>query len=115
MPKCLDGMTLAYANRADEESPFLSLDELAGGQISYLLSWYLGIEGEVEGLEGLHLFEACPGHPGDQPLVGPALQLILNEHLQEFSVAQMFLLGLPQPEVQRIQHAPELQRLQLTL
>src|SRR3990172_3221165 len=111
----LEGVALADSHRTYEQDPLLALYELAGGQVPYMLGGNLGVEGKVEALKGLHLLEAGPGHPIDQLLLSPSLHLVLQKKLQEVHIAQMVPLGLPHPQLQGVQHAPQLESLELAM
>ena len=83
-------------DRAVEDHRLPGLDEPAGGQVADLGDGELGVEGEVEVLQGGRLFEAGATDAAAQRASLAAGDLVLAEDLEELQVAQLAGAGLGQ-------------------
>jgi hypothetical protein len=78
----LQEVALTHPYGTDEQNPLFACHELATGQVSDLPGRDLGVAGKIICFQRLDLLEPSPGYPPGEPLVGPTLQLILKENLQ---------------------------------
>lgn len=70
---------------------------------------------EVELGQGFDLLEPGLGKPPCQSLLAPAVDLVLEERLQELQIADLVPLGLLQAELQGVKHPAQAQGLQVCL
>ena len=87
----------------------MALDELAGGEIDDLRLVELGIEAQVEALEGLGGVEG--GAPQAQPelALGAAFDLVLQEQGEELDEGGLLLDGLAIADLEGLEDAGQAQ------
>lgn len=98
---------LADADGAVEDHRLAGFDERAGGEVSDGGRGDLGVEGEVEVLQGGRLLEFGAADPLAQGVAVAAADLVLAQDLEELQVAQLPGAGLGQPGFQGVEHAAE--------
>src|SRR6266851_9708493 len=99
----LTEVALADPGRAVEQDVLVALDELTGGEVEDLRLVELGIEAEVEALEGLGGMEGGPTQPQPEPALGAALDFILQEDGEELHEGGLLLDGLAIADVERLE------------
>ena len=106
-------VALAHAGRADQEQVLVLGDEACRSQLHDLGLGDLGIECPVEVLELLDLDDLALLESSREEPVGAAVQLVLDEELEEFEVRQGCCLGLGEADRERLGHAGQAQVLEL--
>ena len=106
-------VALAHARGADQEQVLVLGDEACRSQLHDLGLGELGIEGPVEVLELLDLDDLALLEPSGEEPVRSAVQLVLDEELEEFEVRQGRGLGLGEADGERLGHAGQAQVLEL--
>ena len=85
----------------------------AGSQVAELFLRQLGVEGPVEVLEGLvTVLKVGLAEAGGQGAIGTPLDLVAEQQLEEFGIAEVLLLGLIQPQRQRVLQTTQSERLE---
>ncbi len=113
MAEGLGEMALADAGGADEQDIVGALDEGGVGELEDLGLRKLGVEREIEGLEGPLVLEGGPLQASAE-LVGVAsVDLVLKQPEEKLAVAELVLDRLLDAQVERLQDAgePELLRM----
>ncbi len=87
----------------------MARDELAGGEVEDLGLVELGIEAEVEALEGLGGIEGGAAQPQAELALGAALDFVLQEHGEEVDEGGLLLDGLAIADVERLEDAGQAQ------
>ncbi len=90
----------------------MGVEEAAGSQIQDLGLGQLGVEGEVEVVEGLARFEGGAREAQLKLLGLAALHLVGQQAVKELGGADVVVSGLPEPQVQRLEDAGEAQLLE---
>src|ERR1700737_841559 len=106
---------LADPDRADQQQRLAPLDEAAGREVSDLRRRDLGVECEVEVRKGALLLEPRALDPSGEGLVRPALELGLEDQLQELQVPELLLVRLVESQLEGLEHPAELEPLEARL
>jgi len=103
---------LAHAHGPEEDHVLLALEEAEGEEVLDPVA----VEGDggvpVEALEGLLLLEAGPGQAQGEVLVVAAVDLVLEDELEEVELRELRLPGVGDAVGERRQQARELQALE---
>ena len=83
----------------------MARDELAGGEIEDLGLVELGIEAEVEALEGLGGIERGATQAQTELALGAALDFVVQQHGEELNEGGLLLDGLAIADVERLEDA----------
>ena len=83
----------------------MAVDELAGGEIEDLGLVELGIEAEVEALQGLGRIEGSATQAQAQLALGAPFDLVVHEHGEEVDEGGLLLDGLAIADVERLEDA----------
>ena len=102
-------MAFAHSGRADEEHVAAGVEKAAGGQFVDAAALDLGVEGEVEVLEGFQLAEAGGlGAPGDFALAAD-VEFVGEDEFQELVVAEVVATGFLEAHLEALQQPRETQ------
>ncbi len=113
----LGEVALAHAGRPVEQDVLVPVHELAGGEVEDLGLVQLGVEAEVEALEGLRGIEGRPAEAEPERGLGPPLHLVLEQQGEELDerapaldrLAVAHVQGRQDPgEPERAEHGGEL-------
>ena len=105
----LGQVALADPRRAVHEDRLVAGDELAGGEVEELRLVELGIEAEVEALEGLAGIEGGAPQPQAELALGAPFDFVLQQRGEEVDEGGLLLDGLPGADVEGLQDAGQTQ------
>jgi len=100
LPSCLvaqafSQVSFANSNWPAQQNVLLAQHVAAGGQVTQLLVWQLGVEPPIEVLEGLvAVLEVGLAEARGEGAIGASLDLVAEQQLEELGVAEVLLLGL---------------------
>src|SRR5712691_3256320 len=118
LPSCLVAQTfgkvgLAYSDWATQQNVLLAQQIAAGRQVAQLFLRQLGVERPIEVLEGfVTILEVGLAEPRGQGAIGTSLDLVAEQQFEELGIAKVLLLGLIQPQRQRVLQATQSERLE---
>ena len=100
-------MSFADAGRAEEQNIFGFTDELAHGQLVNVFLVNGGVEAPVEVVQRFECPKVgCFGVASEHPLLSH-IQFVLQDQLQELTVAEAIGAGFLQPHRERLRQAGE--------
>jgi hypothetical protein len=111
----LEDVAFSSADRAADDDRLTGRQEAAGSQVTNLLGRDFGVEAEVELFEGLDLLEVSLSDAQRQATLLAARDLVFEHEFQELEIAQPFLVGLLETELEGIEHATQAQFLECGL
>ena len=109
MAERLGDVALADAGLAEEQDVLVAADEVAGRQVDELVLGDLRIEVEVEAVERLAALEVGAAQTGGHLLAVAALDLVVEQAVQEFIERQAVVDGLTPAQIQGIEDAGQTQ------
>ena len=105
----LGDVALADPGRAVDQDRLVPLDELAGGEVEELGLVELGVEAEVEALEGLGGIEGGAPQAQAELALGAALDLVVQQQGEELDEGGLLLDGLPVADLEGLEDAGQTQ------
>jgi len=97
-------MGFPHPHRAVQDHRLAGLHETKGGQVADLSSWHLGVEGEIELLQGGGRLEASGPDPASKGGGIASRHLVLAQNLQELQMSQLAGMGLGQAGLEGVEH-----------
>jgi hypothetical protein len=108
----LRDVALADAGLADQQHVLVAADEVAGREVDDPVLGDLRVEVEVEALEGLAALEVGPAQPRGHLLAVAALDLVVQEPVQEFLEGEAVVDGLSPAQIEGFEDARQAQLLE---
>jgi len=105
----LSDVALADAGLPKQQGVLTPFDESASSQVEHLCLRHLRVEMEIKVLQGLLVLEVRAAHALVELLGVAPLDLVLDEAIQEFLIAQVVVCCLPQSQLGRLQHPTQAQ------
>jgi hypothetical protein len=102
-------VALADAGRSDQEHVLVEGDETGGREFGELGPGDLGVEGPVKVLDLLDLDDLGPPEAAGEEAVSSAVELVLDEELEELEVRQRGAGRLGEPSGECLGHAGQSQ------
>lgn len=111
--KGLRKVTFPHPAWANDDDGLMPGNELAGGQFEDELLVELGIEREIEALEGPIGLEGRPAKTQAELLLTPALQFVLEEAFEELEIGPLAIDGLAQTSIEGLENPRQAQQLEM--
>ena len=100
-------VTFANTGRADEEDVAGFFEVVSGGELVDLFAIDLGVEAEVEVLEGSLFSKVGTLFPPIEGSLGSDVEFVLEEEFKEFGVAELIASGFLEAYFEAVEEAGE--------